>query len=165
MENSALLELFNKHLDTLDKNWNEQSNEIVKVKTAYGTKTEMIRGVPELSWSNTLNTIKKVIIEKNLMTESEVTKKIEDRIKEVRAEKIKKPTVVAEEKVAVGLTQHDLEQQLNALFGNPQTTQMSWLVSVKSAIKKLDALNHESALKYQEDYIQLMPKERRFIKP
>ena len=125
----------------------------------------MIRGVPELSWSNTLNTIKKVIIEKNLMTESEVTKKIEDRIKEVRAEKIKKPTVVAEEKVAVGLTQHDLEQQLNALFGNPQTTQMSWLVSVKSAIKKLDALNHESALKYQEDYIQLMPKERRFIKP
>ena len=42
---------------------------------------------------------------------------------------------------------------------------MSWLVGVKSAIKKLDALNHDLALKYQEEYIQLLPKERRFIKP
>ena len=167
MDDTTLLALFDKHLQDLEKHWNEQSNEVVKVKTRYGERSEMVRGVPEVLWNNTLNTIKKVVLEKQLMSEADIIKRIDERIAFVRAEKAKKATTiqVKEEKPVEEDTQQDIERRLKGLFAEPKITEIPWLVNVKSAIKKLDVKDHQAALKYQEEFIKVLPQEKRFIKP
>jgi len=54
---------------------------------------------------------------------------------------------------------------LKILLSNPKVDEMSWIVGVKSSIKTLNTFDHDAALKYQENFIELLPKEKRFIKP
>ncbi len=169
MSNQELLDLFAKHLGELEKNWNDRAEKRIEVPTKYGKKIEIVRGDPELGWNNIMNSIKRVIVERNIeqFSESKIIKQIEDRIAAVRAEKTKRPAQLAvkEEKRVEEITQADVERQIKMLLADPKTTEMSWLVGIKSAIKKMDSFDHAAALKYQEEYIELMPKERRFIKP
>jgi hypothetical protein len=167
MDGPEVLKLFNEHLDALKSSWNILAEERVEVRTKYGSRVEIIRGAPDLGWKNIVNTLKKSLIEKKVMTVDECDQKINERIDQVRAEKktAKADITSVVEKASEEPTQVDIERQLKALLSNPQTAEISWLVGIKGGIKNLDKLNHDAALKYQEDFIQIMPKEKRFIKP
>lgn len=167
MDGQEVLKLFNEHLDGLKNSWNILVEERVEVKTKYGSRVEIIRGAPDLAWKNLVNTLKKSLVEKKVMTNDECDQKINERIGQVREEKksMKADVSSVVEKVSEEETQVDIERQIKSLLSDPKTTEISWMVGIKSGIKKLDKLNHDAALKYQEDFIKIMPKEKRFIKP
>lgn len=167
LDGQEVLKLFNEHLDGLKNSWNILVEERVEVKTKYGSRVEIVRGAPDLGWKNIVNTLKKSLVEKKVMTNDECDKKINERIDQIREEKksMKADVSSVVEKVSEEETQVDVERQIKNLLSDPKTTEISWMVGIKSGIKKLDKLNHDAALKYQEDFIKVMPKEKRFIKP
>jgi len=167
LSESELLTLFDTHLNELKNEWNGMSEKRVEVKTKYGSRVEIVRGEPSSGWNNKVDTIRKSLVSRNIMTVDDVHKKIQDRIDQVRAEKktaLPSGSVVSE-KPAEEITQKNVEQQLKILLSNPKVDEMSWIVGVKSSIKTLNTFDHDAALKYQENFIELLPKEKRFIKP
>ncbi|HSC24784.1 MAG TPA: hypothetical protein VLB80_01025 [Candidatus Babeliales bacterium] len=165
LDNEKLLELFNGLLDKLPSNWNGQAVERIEEKTKYGSKVYNVYGIPIPKWSNDIGTLKKVLIMKNIMTENDVTKKIIDRINFVRSEKNKKTeaNVPSEEKPKEELTEGDIINLIKILLAEPKTTEIGWVVSTKGNIKALDKMNHEKALEYHDQFINLT-KERPFLK-
>lgn len=169
LDNDKLLELFNDLLDklgTVPSNWNGMAVEKVEEKTKYGSKIYNVYGVPVPDWTRKIDTLKKVLISKNVTPEAEVTQKIADRIAQVRVEKaVAKPIVQPEqEKAKEELTEDDLVKLIKAQFADPKTDQIGWVVSIKGNIKALDKLNHATAMQYHDQFIKLLPKEKPFLK-
>ena len=101
------------------------------------------------------------------MAADTLDKKVNEHVDFVRAKKNAAPKQIAVSATAAveEPTQESVERQLKQLFSDPKTTDMPWLISVKSGIKALDKFNHDLGLQYQEKFITLMPQERRFVKP
>ncbi len=168
LDNDKLMELLNdllEKLGTVPSNWNGMIVERVEEKTQYSSKIRNVYGAPVAKWTNDINTLKKVIISKNIMPEAEVTQKIADRIAQVRAEKNVKPAVSTqpEEKPKEELTEEDLVKLIKAQLADPKADQIGWVVSIKGNIKALDKLNHDAAMQYHDQFIKLT-KERPFLK-
>lgn len=167
LSESELRALFDTHLNELKNEWNGMSEKRIEVKTKHGSRVEIVRGEPSSGWNNKVDTIRKSLVNRTIMTSGDVDKKIQDRIDQVRAEK--KTSLPSggtiSEKPSEEITQKSVEQQLNILFSNPKVDEMSWIVGAKSGIKNLNTFDHAAALKYQEKFIELLPKEKRFIKP
>lgn len=165
LPNDKLIELFEGLLEALPKSWNNQVVEKVEEKTKYGSKVYNVYGAPLPKWLNDINTLKKVFISKNIISEEEITKRIADRIIQVRVEKNVKPpvTVVVEEKPKEELTEQDLVRLIKGLLSLPQPDQIGWVVSVKGNIKALDKINHNAALEYHNRFVTLT-KEKPFLK-
>jgi hypothetical protein len=165
LDNDKLLELFAGLLDKLPTNWNGQVVEKVEEKTKYGSKIYNVYGAPISKWTNDINTLKKVLITKNVMPEAEIAKKIADRIALVRSEKNVKPAMVgvSEEKPKEEMTEQDLVRLIKGLLAEPKADQIGWIVSVKGNIKALDKINHAVALEYHDKFIKLTG-EKPFLK-
>lgn len=166
LDNEKLLALFAELLEKLPSNWNNQVVEKVEEKTKYGSKIYNVYGAPIPKWVNDMNTLKKVLVMNMIMPEEEITKKVADRIVQVRSEKSVKPVVsiVQEEKPQEELTEEDIIRLIKGLLAEPKTDQLGWVVSIKGNIKALDKLNHEAALEYHNRFIKLTG-EKPFLKP
>lgn len=168
LDNDKLMELFNDLLNKLatdPRNWNAIIVEKVKEDTKYGSKTYNVYGAPIAKWTNDMNTLKKVLVSKGIMSEAQTTKEITERIAQVRSEKTAKPvtTTQPEEKPQEALTQDDLVKLIKELLANPKPTDIGWVVSIKGNIKALDKINHDEALKYHDQFIKIT-KEKPFLK-
>jgi hypothetical protein len=162
MENDQLMALFNEYLEKLPKYWISTATEKIEEP---GKMIQVVRGLPNDRWKNNMNTIKGVIITKNLMPEAEIAKKIVDRTVQVRIEQTAKPAVTTqqEEKPKEELTEEDLVKLIKMQLAEPKTDQIGWVVSTKGNIKALDKLNHAAAMQYHDQFINLT-KEKAFLK-
>jgi hypothetical protein len=168
LDNDKLVEIFNdllEKLGTVLSNWNGKAVERVEEKTKHGYKVYNVYGAPDTQWKSRSDTLKKVLIAKNVMPQADIEQKIADRIIQVRAEKTVKPIVIAqpEEKPKEELTEEDLVRLIKVQFAEPKVDQIGWVVSVKRNIRALDQLNHASAMEYHDKFIQLT-KEKPFLK-
>ncbi len=164
LPNEKLLALYEELFTDLPTNWNGQAVEKVEEKTKYGTRVNILYGMPVPTWLNYMGTLKRNIIARGLKTEPEIEKEINDRIAVVRAEKNVKPAALrqAEEKPSEELTEADIVKLIKQLFDAPKTTEMSWMVSIKGNIKALFKLNQRLARDYEKQFMQISG-ERRFL--
>ncbi|HLJ31808.1 MAG TPA: hypothetical protein VKU36_05180 [Candidatus Babeliales bacterium] len=168
LDDDTLIKLFRDLLDklgTVPSNWNGMVVEKVEEKTKYGSKVYNVYGAPVAKWTNDINTLKKVLISKKVMSEEQVTQEIKDRIVQVRSGKNVAPvtTTQPEEKPKEEFTQEDLVRLIKAQLAEPRQDQIGWVVSIKGNIKALDKINHDAALEYHNKFITLT-KEKPFLK-
>lgn len=163
LNDEKLLELYTELLADLPKQWNGMIEERVEERTKYGSKVYIVRGIPMPEWTNNIETLKKVLIDKKIKTKDVVEKEIAERIAAVRVEKTVRPVVVEkEQKPSEELSEQDIEVLIKQLFEKPKTTEMSWIVSVKGIIKTLFKVNQALAREYEDKFIELA-KEKRFL--
>ena len=168
LDDDTLIKLFRELLDklgTVPSNWNGMVVEKVEEKTKYGSKVYNVYGAPVAKWTNDINTLKKVLISKKVLSEDQVSQEIKDRITQVRSGKNVAPvtTTQPEEKPKEELTQEDLVRLIEAQLAEPKKDQIGWVVSIKGNIKALDKINHDAALEYHNEFIALT-KEKPFLK-
>jgi hypothetical protein len=168
LDDDTLIKLFRDLLDKLGSvptNWNGMVVEKVEEKTKYGSKVYNVYGAPVAKWTNDINTLKKVLISKKIMSEGQVAQEIKDRIVQVRSEKNVAPVTPIQpaEKPKEELTEEDLVRLIKAQLAEPKQDQIGWVVSIKGNIKALDKINHEAALEYHNRFIKLTG-EKLFIK-
>lgn len=168
LSDDKLVELFNELLDKLrtdPRSWNAMDVVKMEEKTKYGSKTYNLYGAPIAKWTNDINTLKKVLVSKNIMSEAQVTQTIAECIAQVRSEKKSQQVVSKEqqEKPQEELTGEDLAKLIKAQLTDPKPTEIGWVVSIKGNIKALDKINHEEALKYHDQFIKIT-KEKPFLK-
>jgi hypothetical protein len=162
LDNDKLIELFNdllEKLGTVLSNWNGMAVEKVEEKTKYGSKIYNVYGVPVPDWTRKIDTLKKVLIAKNIMSETEVTKKINDCIAQVRAEKTAKPVVSGqlEEKRIEEITEADVVRDIKELLAKPADSRDTrWETAMQANIRRLKPLNPAEAEKYRDQLNKLI---------
>jgi len=157
LDNDKLIELFNdllEKLGTVLSNWNGMAVERVEEKTKHSSRIYNVYGVPVPDWTRKIDTLKKVLISKNIMSEIEVTKKINDRIAQVRAEKTAKPVVSGqpEEKRIEEITEADVVRDIKELLAKPADSRDTrWETAMQANIRRLKPLNRVEAEKYRDE--------------
>lgn len=158
----------------LEKRTNEEVIELFnKLLEALGTYTDFwdaVQKKPKLDWENKINTVKKTLVDPKRNISIDAAKAIADRIVQVRTDKAKEGLAKQamaekkeEEKEREEFSESELIAKIESLKKREKVNEMNWLIEFQGNIKKLDKVNHEKALSYQNEFIKKFTGQRPFL--
>lgn len=153
--NEEIIELFNNLLEAL---------------AIRGDFWDAVKKEPMPEWRNRIDTVKKAIADPKRNLTINAAPIIENRIKQVRAEKaqqgLQKQESAEKEKQKIEMpefTQEELIVQINGLKKRTDPSDFKWLIEFQGSIKKLDKINHDKAVEYEAEFIKNFPGQKQFL--
>jgi hypothetical protein len=131
---------------------------------------DAIKKEATLAWKNKIDTVKKALADPERNIQMNAAQLVEERIKQVRADKVKQglekqaaaENVVKKTEEEV-YSESDLIKQIEALKKKSNISDFKWLIEFQGTVKKLDKINHDKAVEYENDFIKKYPGQKPFL--